>query len=90
MGFHVTKKWYEQPSKQELTRSSYSGTAVAQLVCIQGLCISYGVTRAQARNVLAMVPITEYRNRNNWYVADQVENVIAKKRLFWVASPKSL
>ena len=81
----MTKPQIENPQNR-----SHSDAEAPNLVCIQDVCVSYGVTRAQARNVLAMVPIAEYRNRNNWYVADQVDNVIAQKRFFWVASTKSL
>lgn len=62
---------------------SHSEAEAPNLVCIQDVCVYYCVSRAQARNVLAMVPIAEYRNRNNWYVAEQVENAIAKKRFLW-------
>lgn len=68
-------------------RSHFEAEA-PNLVCIQDVCVSYGVTRAQARNVLAMVPIAEYRNRNNWYVPDQVKNIIAKIRYSWISAKR--
>ena len=77
----MTKPQTENPQYR-----SHSETEAPHLVCIQDVCVSYGVTRAQARNVLAMVPIADYRNRNNWYVADQVENVIAKIRYSWISA----
>ena len=77
----MTKPQTENPQYR-----SHSETEAPNLVCIQDVCVSYGVTRAQARNVLAMVPIADYRNRNNWYVADQVENVIAKIRYSWISA----
>jgi len=53
------------------------------LMTVRDVCAEYGITRAQAVNIMAQVPVKLQKHRSNWFAIEDVENLMDRYRRMW-------
>ena len=53
------------------------------LMTVRDVCTEYGITRAQAVNIMGMIPVKLQKHRSNWFATEDVENLMERYRSMW-------
>jgi len=53
------------------------------LMTVRDVCAEYGITRAQAVNIMAMIPVKLQKHRANWFTIEDVEKLMERHRRMW-------
>lgn len=53
------------------------------LMTVRDVCSEYGITRAQAVNIMGMIPVRLNKHRANWFAIEDVENLMDRYRRMW-------
>ena len=53
------------------------------LMTVRDVCAEYGITRAQAVNIMGMIPVKLQKHRANWFAIEDVEKLMDRYRSMW-------
>jgi hypothetical protein len=53
------------------------------LMTVRDVCTEYGITRAQAVNIMGMIPVKLQKHRANWFAIEDVEKLMDRYRRMW-------
>jgi antitoxin component of RelBE/YafQ-DinJ toxin-antitoxin module len=53
------------------------------LMTVRDVCVEYGITRAQAVNIMGMIPVKLQKHRANWFSVEDVKELMNQHRGMW-------
>ena len=66
-----------------MTQKSKIDNDNESLMTVRDVCTEYGITRAQAVNIMFKLPVKLQKHRANWYASDDVEELMEEHRSMW-------
>jgi antitoxin component of RelBE/YafQ-DinJ toxin-antitoxin module len=66
-----------------MTHSTKTSNDTEGLTTVRQVCTEYGITRAQAVNIMFQLPVKLQKERANWYAIEDVEDLMERHRYMW-------